>query len=263
MATRVRGDEKQAVEVAGRIGMAARGVTYIVVGLLAALVAFGHRSAPPSREGALEAVVQQPLGRGLVLLLVVGFAGFGAWQIAESVRTDEWIKRLAHAGRAALYAVFLRTALRYAFHGKSQRPGNGRREVDVTARILQWPGGRWIVLAIGAAIVAGGIWNGYRGLSQRYRKRLKWREMPPLMERVVPVIGTTGLVGRMVAFTLVGGFVMRAGWRHKPNDARGLDGALYELVHKSYGPALVLLVALGIVLYGAYSLIEARYRRIP
>ncbi|MBA3653223.1 MAG: DUF1206 domain-containing protein [Actinobacteria bacterium] len=254
-------NEDEAVEAAARVGLAARGATYLLVGGLGLLVALHREAAPPNRQGALQLVAAQPLGRALVALLAVGFAAFALWRLAEAVRGDKWGQRIGNVGRAALYVGFFVTALPFVLHGSKHR--SKEHEVDVTARVLGWPGGRLIVIAAGLAVVAAGLWNGYRALAQRYRKKLKWREMGKDTERVVRTVATAGLVGRMAAFTLVGAFVVKAGWQYQPSDAGGLDVALHHLLDARFGPALVALVGLGLVVFGGYSFVEARYREIP
>jgi hypothetical protein len=252
---------REAVESAGRVGLAARGSTYVVVGMLSLLVAFHHPASAPSREGALEAVARQPFGRVLVTLLALGFAASAIWRAGEAVVGDKLAKRAGDAARAVLYFGFFLAAFPFIVRGHDD--AGSRREVDVTARVLGWPGGRWLVLAIGVAIIAGGVWNGYRGLAQRYRKKLKWREMPTRLERIIPLVATAGYIGRMCSFALVGGFVVRAAWQHAPDDAGGLDVALYRVMERPHGSAVVAAVGAGLVLFGIYSYIEARYRKIP
>ena len=251
--------ERVALSYSGRLGVAARGATYLVVGLLTLDVGVHHQREPASREGALHAVARQPFGRVGVLALAIGFAGFVVWQALAAVVADDLLKRVSAAARALLYASFFFAALPFALHGARQ-PSKGGKEADVTAHVLGWPGGRAIVIAIGLAIVGAGVWQGYRGAAQRYRKKLRWRTMSSATRRVVQVVGTAGLLGRMTAWVLVGVFVMRAGWRHRPSDAGGLDTALRDLVRRPLGPLLVVLVAVGLMLFALYEFVEARYR---
>ena len=71
-----------------------------------------------------------------------------------------------------------------------------------------------------------------------------------------------GIAARGVVFALMGVFVLQAAIQADPQEARGLDGALESLQGQSYGPYLLGLAALGLVAYGAYCLLNARYRRI-
>jgi hypothetical protein len=66
----------------------------------------------------------------------------------------------------------------------------------------------------------------------------------------------------MVVFCLVGVFLITAAVDYNPNKAVGLDGALAKVDHASYGPFLLGLVAAGLISFGAYSLSDARYRRL-
>ena len=76
------------------------------------------------------------------------------------------------------------------------------------------------------------------------------------------VIGVVGHLARMVAFGLIGVFVVKAALDYAPSKAVGLDGALSKLAHQTYGAALLFVVAAGLVAFGLYSITDARYRRI-
>ena len=77
------------VERLGRLGLVAKGVLYAVVGILAFKVALGGREESPDREGALQAIAQQPFGKGLLVLLAVGLAGYALWQLARGLLDRE------------------------------------------------------------------------------------------------------------------------------------------------------------------------------
>ena len=87
-------------------------------------------------------------------------------------------------------------------------------------------------------------------------------ETSPLERRWLPRVGSLGLLSRFVVFSLIGVFVAKAAYEYEPSEAIGLDGALRELAQTSYGPVLLFVVAAGLVCYGLFSLVEARYRRI-
>jgi len=76
------------------------------------------------------------------------------------------------------------------------------------------------------------------------------------------ILARVGYAALGVVFCIVGLFLIIAAIQHNPNDARGLDSALQVLLQQPFGPFLLAIVALGLVAYGAYSFVEARYRRI-
>jgi fumarate reductase subunit D len=257
------------LERLARGGLVARGVVYVVVGLLAVQIARGDRQERADKQGALQAVVRQPLGRVLVLGLAIGFAGYALWRLIEAAvgPGDEddarkaMAKRVGYAARGLLYAGFSWTAAKM-FVRSTNGASNSNPQADWTARVLGWPGGRLLVAAVGVAVVAGGVYLGWRGLSRTFRKRLKSAQMSPAERRWILRFGAAGMVARMVVSVLIGVFLIAAAVQHRPDESVGIDGALKALADRSFGPALLVVVAFGLVAYGLYSFAEARYRRV-
>ena len=257
------------LERLGRAGLTARGLLYLVVAALAVQVAQGHREARADKQGALQTVVRQPLGRLLVLLLAVGFAGYALWRLVEAAvgppgesdRRKATVKRIGYAARAGLYAFFSASAVKL-FLWSNQAAASDNAEGDWTARVLNWPGGTWLVQVTGLVVIGAAVYIGWRGVSGKFRKRLKSLEMGPGMRHVVRVVGTVGMVARMLITFVIGAFLIGAARAHDPGQAVGIDGALKRLADGRFGPLLLVLVAAGLAAYGLYSLAEARYRRV-
>ena len=66
----------------------------------------------------------------------------------------------------------------------------------------------------------------------------------------------------MVLFSMIGTFLIRAAWQYDPREAIGLDEALAKLAHQEWGPLWLGLAALGLVAYGVFSVLQARYRDV-
>ena len=257
------------LERLARAGLVARGLLYVVVAALAVQVARGHEDARADKQGALQTVVRQPLGRVLVLLLTVGFAGYALWRFVEAAvgPADEpdsrkaTFKRAGYAARGALYALLSVSAIKL-FIWSNKAAVSENAEVDWTARVLNWPGGTWLVLGAGLVVLGAGLYIGWRGISGKFRKRLKALEMDRAERRWTRVLGTIGMVARMLVLLVIGVLLVAAARQHDPGRAVGIDGALKRLADRSYGPALLVLVACGLAAYGLYSFAEARFRRI-
>ena len=259
------------LEKLARAGLAARGLLYVVVAILAAQVAAGHNETRADKQGALQAVVRQPFGRMLVLLLAVGFAGYAAWRFVEAAvgpagqpdagRAKDKFKRVGYLLRGGLYTFFFGSAVRL-FIWTNHAPANDGAEADWTARVLTWPGGTWLVQAAGLGAIGAGLYIGWRGVAGKFRKRLKSLEMGPAVRRWVRVVGTVGMISRMLIALMIGVFLIAAARQHDPNQAVGIDGALRRLADRPYGPTLLVVVAVGLAAYGLYSFAEARYRRV-
>lgn len=256
------------LERMARTGLVARGLLYIVVAVLAVQVAQGNGSAQPDKQGALQSVVRQPMGRLLVLLLAVGFAGYAVWRFMEAAvgPPDEddprkaVVKRIGYAARGCLYTFFFASAVKLFLW--SNQIADNDAEADWTARILQWPAGTWLVQAAGLAVAGAGLYIGWRGVSGKFRRRLKSIEMCRAERRWVRGLGAVGMVARMAVFLIVGVLLVLAARQHEPDQAVGIDGALRRLAAGPYGTALLVVVAFGLAAYGLYSFAEARYRRV-
>jgi hypothetical protein len=253
-----------------RFGMVARGVLYLVVALLALRLATGNFDERADKQGALQAVVRQPFGKGLVAILAVGFAGYALWRFVEAVigPRDEkdarkaTVKRLGYAARGLLYAgLFASTAKLLV--GANKGSDNETATTDWTARVLSWPGGRLLVAAVGVGVIGAGLYIGWRGWKQKFARKLKSHEMDTGERKWVLRLGTVGNLARMVVSVVIGVLLVAAAAQADPHEAVGLDGALRRLAARRFGPTLLAFMALGLAAYGLFSLAEARYRRLP
>jgi formate hydrogenlyase subunit 3/multisubunit Na+/H+ antiporter MnhD subunit len=255
------------MEKVARVGLVAQGVSFGLVAVLAILLALGEGGKATDRQGALRAVADKPLGHLLVLLLAIGFGAYVAWRLAEVVLGHEVEekrakgkvgKRLTALGKAAIYAALGAAAVSVLL-GEG---GKGNEEHEATKGILGWPGGRWIVGAIAAAIAVAALWNFYRAVSGRYKDSLKTGEMSSGELRWTTRIAVVGLMSRAIVFGLVSWFFFKAAVDYDPKQARGLDGALRKLATENYGPWLLSFVAAGLFAYGVFCLIQARFREV-
>lgn len=255
-------DGHDLIEGAGRVGLAARGVIYVVVAVLAARVALGSAGGDEAdQRGALDEIAEQPLGTALLVLLAVGFGCYAVWRAVraavgeESGDEPEPHQRLADAARAVLHIGLLVSTIALLARGDSGGSGSDQEQAW-TARLMAEGWGRWLVGGVGLAVVAGGVWLVRRGFSEKFRRHLErhrgW----------VVTLGKVGHVGRGLAFAFIGGFVVRAAWRFDANEPIGLDAALRDLASSGWGRAVALGVAAGLGAFGLFSIAESRDRRV-
>jgi multisubunit Na+/H+ antiporter MnhB subunit len=135
-------------------------------------------------------------------------------------------------------------------------------EREETAHVLDWPGGRWIVGAVGAGFAVAALWNFYRGVTRKFMKDMNTPAMSQLEQKLVTVAGVAGVVARGVVFALIGIFLTKAAIEYDPEEAIGIDGALRKLAAQDHGRFLLGLVAAGLLSFGIFCLFQARYRRV-
>jgi hypothetical protein len=264
-AAREKAKDSSLVEALARLGLVTRGMLHVVVGWLALRIVSGEPQRRADKHGALETLVHQPLGRVLVGALAVGFLGYASWRLIDAVldpSDDGWFQRVGRGMRGTLYLGFFVTALRYVFGGSSSSTGGSSTEQDVTATVLGWPFGRVLVAVAGVVLIGMGLWNGWRGVSRTFETDLKHYEMSSAERRWTMRVGTFGLLARLVAYVLCGGFVVRAALRFDPKRGVGLDASLHELAAQPSGPWMLAVVGAGLVSFGLYQFMLARYRQI-
>lgn len=244
-----------------RFGYAAKGVVYVLVGLLALQAAIGSGSATDS-SGALRTLVDEPFGRALLAAIALGVFGYALWRAYCTIANPE------HDG-AGQRAYFALTALIYAGLGIEAARlalGNGgdggESASHWTARLLAQPFGAWIVGGIGAAIILFGIGQLVHAWKAKLDEQLDLSPLSTGTRAWVVRISRFGLAARGVVFSLIGVFLVRAALSFEPARARGVGGALRSLQSQPFGAWLLGTVALGLVAYGSYELIRARYRVI-
>ncbi|MFF4586490.1 DUF1206 domain-containing protein [Streptomyces sp. NPDC001388] len=256
------------VKGAARAGFTARGVIYLLVGMLALQIAFGERGRQADRQGALGEIAEQPFGAVMLWALGIGLAGMALWRLSEAVfgaagpegRTAK--KRLLALARCAFYSFVAYSVLALAAGSGSGGGSSDKQSKDVTARLLEVPAGQWIVGAAGVGIVVAGLWIGGRAVTRAYHDKLRLGEMSPRTRRLVDITGVGGGAARGLVFAAAGAFAVRAAVDYDPDHAKGLDDTLRSFAHTPVGPGLLACVAAGLVLFGLFSFAMARWRKV-
>ena len=259
-ATRTDGFERLS-----RSGFVARGLIYVIVGVLAVKLALGSSGANASQQGALEAIAHQPFGKVLLIVVAIGLAGYALWRMSHAVfgrgreRSDSALDRVTALASGIVYAGLCAVAVEILLGAGSGGSGTAHH---AAAGVLGWPAGTWLVGSAGVVLIGVGLYQGYRALSKEFLEDSKTEEMSPAVRRWIEWLGVFGYLARMVVFVLIGVFLVKSAIDFSPNNAVGLDGALAKLAHSAYGPFLLGVVAAGLVAFGIYSFSDARYRRI-
>jgi hypothetical protein len=255
----------RAFEWLARAGFISRGLIYGIIGILAIKLAVGSGGATTNQQGALKTIAHQPFGKVLLTLVAIGLGGYALWRFVRAALghgpedTDSGFDRVAALASGIVYAALCVIAVEILLGSGSSSSGNASKP---TAGVLGWPAGTWLVGLAGAVLIGIGLYQGYKGISQDFLDDSKTEQMSPLVRTWITWIGIVGYLARMVVFALVGIFLIKAAIDYDPNKAVGLDGALAKIVHASYGPVLLGVVAAGLIAFGVYSLTDARYRRI-
>lgn len=256
-----------AVQRLARLGYAAKGVVYLIIGGVAAQAAFSAAEQVEGTEGALATILDQPFGRVLLGIVALGLAGFVVWRAVQAVMDPEHrgggmkraAVRIGYAISGLLYAALTLEAVRM-IRGSG---GEGGGTEHWTAVVMEKPFGRIVIGVAGLGIAAYGIYQLVKAFKgDDLDKRLNLGGSAVATRKRVIALARAGTAARGVVFGIIGWLVIKSALQYDPSEAQGLQGALVTLREAAYGRYLLGLVALGLMAYGISQLVKARYRVI-
>ncbi|WP_110946345.1 DUF1206 domain-containing protein [Streptomyces avicenniae] len=266
-ATARRAANSSAMDGAARWGLVARGVLYLLIGALAWQIAFGTGAEQADQGGALRELSEKPLGGFLIWAVGVGLVGMALWRLSEALfgasgpDGRKATKRLLSAGRFVFYCFGAYTVLSFAM-GESGSGSSDQRSQDITARALDLPAGQWLVGAVGLGIAAAGLMIAVRALMRKFRKHLKDGHLPRRARRLIDTLGIGGGLARGATFAVAGVFAVQAAADYDPDKTKGMDDTLRSFADTPAGPALLVVMAVGLVMFGVFSIALARWRDV-
>ncbi len=256
-------------ETLGRVGLVGKGVLFAVIGFIAVQLAAGDASTTTSKGGAIGWVADQPLGKFLLVLLTVSLFALAAWRLLDAalgdpVEGDEASDRAKFAIKGLLYlslavGALSATIANWSGGGSSSGGSSGSgasSNTKATATVLHWPGGRWIVIAVGLAVAAYALYIFKKHtLDEGFLERMAIGS-----DSWIASLGRFGYAARSVVYLIVGYFLVQAGITYEPQKSKGLSGALQSLSGETWGRAVLWAVAVGLIAYGLFTLAESKYR---
>lgn len=245
-----------------RAGLLARAGFYLLLAYLVVRVAVSAGGPPANASGALRTVSATQLGAVPVALAAVGFLAFGLARLLGAVR-DRAPSRTSRVTTGLQGLFYLGLAwVPASFALGSRSTGTEQQQRATTARVLMLPAGRALVVGTGVLLVVVCGWQVVSALRRGFTGSLRTEEASPAVRLLVRVVGQVGICLRALAFLPLAVFLVAAGIRFDPRDAKGLDATLRSVAHDPGGRLLLLVVAAAFAVFAVYTLLEARYRDV-
>lgn len=256
---------RQYIQWVARVGYAARGLVFVIMACFTSIAAFDAHTKPVDGKDALQALLRQPFGSVLLIVVFAGLLCFAIWREAQFILDADRLgsgakglaRRAAYGAAGLFYVAFALVSLStlVGVHTASTE----RVVHDWTGWLLSQRFGDMAVIAIGVAIIVTGVGIGVAGVRAEFRNRIALR---PESRRWVIALGRAGYLTRAAMITLIGVFVTFAALHADAHEATGIAGALLAIQHQPYGAALLAVTAAGLLAFGIYGWAEALYRRI-
>ncbi|MDG6079562.1 DUF1206 domain-containing protein [Erythrobacter litoralis] len=245
-----------------RVGYFSRAILYFVLGLIALTSA--DRIAEGT-NGIFRAIEDYPAGIVILWLMVVGLAAYALFRFAslffdiENNGSDAkgWAKRLGHGGSGIAHLALAYSAFQFAnSDGGSSSGGSGGGAQQAASGILSFELGGIVLGLLGIAFFGAAISQAKKGITGSFMNRISGNA--PDGTRW---LGFAGYLARAVVYVVIGWSLIRAGFMSGGSDQiRTLGDAVASLAGEGF---IFTLTAIGLMLFGVFSLVLARYRIIP
>jgi hypothetical protein len=252
-----------------RIGYAAKGIVYCLVGALAIFAAIGMTREIRDQRGVMHTILSQPLGRTMLVVMAGGLMCYTLWYFAQAILDPE------HNGRSpkalakrfgefckGVFHVTIVVAIFKLIAGLQTANSTDSTARDWTEFLMAFQLGIWLVGAVGLGFLGYGVYQLYRAWKIKLDEQLNLRRFRPRPRWWIIFLSRFGLFARAVLFGTVGIFLIVAAMRTNPHEAKGIAAAMRTLEQQPYGSVLLIAVALGVIAYGLYQFVRARYREI-
>lgn len=248
-----------------RAGLVSKGIVYCLLGLLAFMAAFhigGTSSSEANKEGVFSFVQQQPGGRVLLGLIAAGLFCYCIWRFISAFRNQEGADKKKAWGRRVRYIfsglVYLSLAL-YAAAMVLEKQKNGGGNKAILSQVFDQPYGRALAGVLAVILAMTGIYQGYYGVSGKYRKHIDTMQLTDRASINLLVAGKIGYLARGFVWLIISWMLARAAWTANASEAGDTSGAFSYLRGGWYGPYVMGVVATGLICYGLFNFIRARF----
>jgi hypothetical protein len=242
-----------------RVGYFSRAVLYSVLGLVA-LTSAGRIAE--GTDGVFVAIEEYPLGTALLWILAIGLTGYALFRFASTAFDIEnngsdkkgWAKRIGHAGSGIGHLALAYSAFKFASSDTGGGSGGGAQEA--AAGILSVSLGGVVLGLLGIAFFATAFFQAKKGITGEFMHRIEGGA-----PQATRWLGGAGYLARAVVYLVIGYYLFRAGFLSAgSSQIKTLGDAVASLAGEG---AIFTLTAIGLVMFGLFSLVLARYRCIP
>ena len=261
-----RAEQSAWLDHAAKAGLIAYGVVYLLLAWMCVQFALGDHSEDASPAGALRELAGQPFGKLMVWAVALGMLLLVVWRLIEAAfghrehdGSTRLRLRLASAGKAVVYAALGVIAIRVAV-GSGSSSSSSESSRGMTAKVMDLPGGQWIVAAIGLGVIGYGVGVVARhGWQEKFAEDLQTEGKLGWSGAAYLLLGKVGHFAKGAVLVAVGALICYAGVTHEPEESGGLDQALQKVLEQPFGPYVLMAVGAGIACYGLFSLAQARH----
>lgn len=259
------------VENFAKAGLTAKGIVYCLVGIIAFMAAFelgGQSTKSADRSSVFQFILDQPFGKILLGIVALGLLCYVIWRFIQAIQDTDGkgsdakgiFKRLRYAFSGVVYGALAFLAAKMAL-GNGGSGGSDSRQT-LASELLQQPFGQWLAGIVAVGIIIAGLYQIYYGYSEKYKKQIRSTGLKSDIEDKMIRAGMAGFIARGIVWLVIGYMFLQAALQSNSQQAGGSSKAFAFLEEASYGSYLLGAVALGLICYGVFMFMRAKYMPI-
>jgi uncharacterized membrane protein YidH (DUF202 family) len=249
-----------------RIGYAGRGLVYLVVAGFS-LYAIWRGGQAQGTQSAL-ADLENTTGGGIVLVLIfIGMLAYAAWRVIDAIwdlddhgtEAKGIAARIAIAVTGLIHLSIAGAAFSLLFAGGGSEGSDGSTLRSTLSAVMEWPGGRFVVAALGLVVLGAAGAYAMKGWKETYRRHLVANHFTTHWNGAL----RAGLFAHGAVIAIVGGLILYAAWWANAGAAGGMQDAFSWLTRQPYGQVLVAAICVGLVGFALFCFVNAAFRVVP
>lgn len=254
-------------EKLARLGIATKGGVYCLIGILAAMSALGMGGKKTGTSGALEYLSGQIFGQVLLFIVAIGLIGYVFWRSYQAIWDPEDIgsdlkgvaTRVGLGSSAVFYGFLAFTAIKIALGSGSGSSDNGNE--SVVASLLGETYGQILVGILGAVFLGKAVYQFWMAYSGKFNKKVKNTGLNQKAKKLILTSGKVGYTARGIVIGIVSFLTFKAAFTANSSDAGGTKDA-FQFLQNEFGTIVLIVIAAGLIAYGVFMCIKARYREM-
>jgi len=248
-----------------RFGLVSKGVVYCLVGVLAFMAAYDIQKQEASKTSAIGLIHDQPFGKFLMAIIATGLFGYVTLRFVQAFRDIDnkgagakgLMTRFGYGFSGLLYLALAVYAVRLLFAGTNT---DSESEKFTITKILTYETGPWFIGTTGLIIIGNGIYQIYRAVSGTFMKKIT--VMRADLENVFKKAGIVGYISRGIVLVIIGYLLLHAALTSDPANVRGSSKEAFNFIEHTFGGLLMSLIAVGLIGYGLFNFVKAKFQRI-
>lgn len=248
-------------------GYTAKGIVYVLIGIFAIATVLGAARSTNGPKAVIDWIGTNAFGQTLLGLIGTGLLAYCAWRWFRAVKDpgndangkSGAVKRIGWFFSGTAYGVLSLYTFKKVF-GNGGSGGTDKQ--DVIARLLEQSWGQAVVVVIGVVVAGVGAYQLFRGVTDRHMEGVKGQHLGEKEEKVYRRAGRAGLAARAVVYGIIAWFLLRAGMMDDASQFGGISDALSHLRDYPLGAILLGVVGAGLLAYGLFMFVRARYETV-